>query len=56
MEYIKKKIVRCGALDGIQINTAIKLATGFDRGDIVRIYCEKGKMIIELDKTKKEEN
>ena len=56
MEYIVKKIVRCGALDGIQINNAIKLATGFDRGDTLRIYCEKGKMIIELDKTEKEEN
>lgn len=55
MEYIVKKIVRCGALDGIQINNAIKLATGFDRDDMVRIYCEKGKMIIELDK-KKEDN
>jgi hypothetical protein len=55
VDYIKKKILKVGSSDGVYLDNTIKFITGFKRNDIVRIYCEKGKMIVELDK-KEEDN
>ena len=55
MDYIKKKIHKVGCSEGIYLDKTLKFITGFKKDDMVRIYCEKGKMIVELDKNEKRE-